>query len=141
MAEDRFVPVNPKSLENLKRAKGFRPGESGNPGGRPSILTALSANGTDTQKLTAELAAQLIECMRSVDKAEASWRFAVDQLANRLWGKPKESMDLNVAGASPEQQALLEALVMTPHERRLAQASTSTEDDAAMSELENAPVE
>lgn len=93
------MPVNPKSLNNLRR-DGWAPGKSGNPGGRPSIATALRAAGTDTAKLTAELAEQLIACMRTVNKTEASWRFAVEQLANRLWGKPKESMDLNVSDAT-----------------------------------------
>mgnify|MGYP001549812113 CR=1 FL=1 len=61
--------------------------------------------------------------------------------------RPKETMDLNVSGPSPEQVALLEALKLTPYERRKvleAQDSTAAEDaDAGPPEPDEAelPIE
>lgn len=127
--------VHPNSKANLipdasGRARTWVKGmPSPNPGGRVSIIKALEDRGLDARSLTAEIVGHLIDGMRELDKSDPSWRFCAEQLLNRLMGKPKETVDLNVGGASPEQEALLEAIRMTPHERRLAAAKAP--DDAA----------
>jgi hypothetical protein len=73
-------------------------GQSGNPNGRPSTKKALEACGTTGAQLTAEAWQVLIDAMRSLnpgDKDEsASWRFAVQQILDRLQGKPKEAANV-----------------------------------------------
>lgn len=76
-----------------KASTSFKPGQSGNPGGRPKIATALKANGLDANKLTEELVKELIAVVRSEDKKSASWRFAVETLLNHVVGKPKETFE------------------------------------------------
>lgn len=76
--------------------KGFKPGTSGNPGGRTSYANALAANGLTGPELSAEAWGQLIKGMRELDPGDknegASWRFCVQQILDRLHGKPKETV-------------------------------------------------
>ena len=78
----------------------FAPGQSGNPGGRPAFAKALAANNTSASELTAEAWGHLIKGMRELDpgdKAEgASWRFCVQQILDRLHGKPRETVAVKV---------------------------------------------
>lgn len=74
----------------------FGPGNKGNPGGRPSYVKALEANGITAAELTAEAWGRLIAGMRELDPGDksegASWRFCVQQILDRLHGKPKETV-------------------------------------------------
>ncbi|HVH39245.1 MAG TPA: hypothetical protein VM764_04400 [Gemmatimonadaceae bacterium] len=61
---------------------------------------------------------------------------AIKLLLERTDGKPREYLE--VTGASPEQAAALEALRMTPEERRKLAASDETEDQAALEQATDA---
>lgn len=71
---------------------GFVAGRSANPGGRPSIVPALAANGLTTRKLTAELVKELLAVLRGPDKTSASWRWAAQTLWHATIGKPTETV-------------------------------------------------
>lgn len=71
---------------------GMTPGRSGNPGGRPSIVPALAANGLTTRKLTAELVKELLAVLRTGDRLSASWRWAAQTLWFATIGKPTETV-------------------------------------------------
>lgn len=130
--------VKPQSLANLDKTGReewkWKPGQSGNPGGRPSYAKALEVNGTTTPDLLAKLVGKALTWLDD-DADQKRSEYAHMWLTERILriGKPKEEMDLNVAGASPEQMALIDALRMTPHERRKAieaQDTTATSDAA-----------
>lgn len=72
--------------------KPFAKGRSGHPGGRPSIVPALTANGLTTGKLTAELVKELLAVLRQTDKSSASWRWAAQTLWFATIGKPTENI-------------------------------------------------
>lgn len=72
----------------------FKPGQSGNPGGRPkkkafrdSLVKLLDAAGDDSAKLT-ELAQALF------DKAKAGDVSAIKEVRDTLDGKPAQAIDL-----------------------------------------------
>jgi hypothetical protein len=109
------------------KGRGFQPGVSGNPGGRTAWSKACRDAGFDPAELSVEVIRRRVEAMRTMDPDTPSWREVTADLMNRFFGKPKESVDVNVGGPSPDQQALLDALRMTPHERRQAQAQDSTD--------------
>jgi len=96
----------------------FSPGRSGNPGGKPSFVKACEAAGIDPKKLRADLIAKAVAALEKLDPATASFRFILQLLFHYAHGKPKDHIDMNVTGISEEQLAHLEALAMTPHERR-----------------------
>ena len=103
---------------------------SGNPGGRPSYAKALAANGTNSADLLAKLVKKAVAWLD--DKADSKRaEYAHMWLTERVLriARPKETMDLNVGGPSPEQTALLEALKLTPHERRKAIAQATDDVD------------
>lgn len=130
----------------------FKPGQSGNPSGRrKGGIERLTQDEIEafTHDFEGEIgvltgwkalryrAFQI--ALRGEDKDAIR---AIEWLHSRAFGKPKEEVALT-GGLSPEQQALFEALRMTPHERRVASqdstiADESAADDEAMSELVNA---
>jgi hypothetical protein len=56
---------------------------------------------------------------------------AIKLMYERAFGKPRESVDMTVNDVTEEHQRMLEALRMTPHERRRAlEAQDSTVDEA-----------
>ena len=56
---------------------------------------------------------------------------AGNAVLDRLLGKALQTIDATVSDVTPEQQAMLAALRMTPHERRLAIESQDKTEDAS----------
>lgn len=118
----------------------YRMGKTNNPGGRPSIAKAWDA--ATGGKKAADVGAEALKLAYSVAMAgpqgakDSNWQFAMTQVLHYSLGKPKEQIAVT-GDVSPEAQALLAALRLTPHERRqlAAQDMTAAEDDAAMDEL------
>lgn len=102
-----------------KRAPGrpFKPGKSGNPGGR--VKDCKSATEILRAKLTPEERADMLIEMAMSAKDERVKLQARLAIWDRTDGKVKDQLEVS-GGISPEQQALLDALRMTPHERRQA---------------------
>lgn len=101
-----------------KRGPGrpFQPGQSGNPGGR--VANQLSVAEVLRRKLSPdERADMLIELAQQAEdeRVRLQARLAIIE---RTDGKVKDTVDLNHSGVSPTQAALLDALRLTPHERR-----------------------
>lgn len=126
----------------------FKPGQSGNPDGRlkgvekraRAVIEARSYKAHDGQTYTGLEALIHLYLDIAFDETQmAKDRLKAGETAvDRGFGKVKESVEVT-GGISPDQQALLDALRMTPHERRLA-AQDSTEDDHAMADLESGDV-
>ncbi len=124
--------------------KTFRPGASGNPGGRPrgvegrarAVIESRTYKAADGETYAGPEALVHLYLDIAYDDDEATKeRLKAAELAiDRGYGKAKQSVEVS-GGISPDQQALLDALRMTPHERRLAQDTTATEDDQAMADL------
>ena len=107
-------------MANRGPGRPFRPGQSGNPGGR--VKDQLSVAEVLRRKLTPEERADmLIElAMKAEDeRVRLQARLAI---LERTEGKVRDTVDINHGGPTPDQQQLLNALRMTPHERRQALA-------------------
>jgi hypothetical protein len=112
----------------------FAPGQSGNPGGRPSIAKALEANGLTSTSLTAEVVKRLVEAMRDLDPGDrhegASWRFAVETLLHYTHGKPKEHVQVDLPKSPVDTSKLTDAelaLLEAALEKTLADDPKPTE--------------
>lgn len=70
----------------------FKPGESGNPGGRPAGYGRVRDL---AQKHTERAIAVLVEIMDDKDAAKDARRAAAEALLNRGWGKPETSVQLS----------------------------------------------
>lgn len=98
--------------------KGFRPGQSGNEGGRPRGLERLfrdklGEGGVD------EAIDILLTVMRDPKAAAKDRLRAVEIIFDRGWGKPTQTVNGEIGiGMSAEQQAFLDALQLSPEERR-----------------------
>ena len=133
-------------IDNLgdKRQRGGHPawkkGQSGNPGGRCSIANDLKRVGAANPNLpgTTEEARQRWWAMLmpiafagpSADN-DPNWRYAAQEVGNRLFGKPKEHVEVT-GGIGPAEAALLAALHMTPEDRRRRIDEIDAEDQAAL---------
>lgn len=111
----------------IKR-RGFQPGVSGNPAGRPKKGQSL-AEALDRLQPVEERASRLI-ALATCDDVKVCMQ-AQALICAYADGKPKDTMDLNHVGISPTQAALLEALGMTPHERRQKLEKEAPIDDDA----------
>lgn len=129
------------------KAKGFPKGTSGNPGGKSElkkILEAANLLNPACPKTPAEARAKWWATVAPIafagpqSSSDKNWSYAAKEIGERLFGKPKESVEIS-GGLSPDQQALFEALKLTPHERRLAAQDATipeaAEDDAALAEM------
>jgi hypothetical protein len=81
--------------------KGFRPGQSGNPGGRPKALAEVKA-------LAAEHTRDAINALHAIatdDKKDERARVqAAVALLDRAWGKPAQAVEVSGPAGGPVQQ-------------------------------------
>lgn len=128
---------NPASFGKA-RAPGFAKGVSGNPGGRSSAAAELARRIRERTGDGFELIDFALGVLRGTGKTDRppdapdGWKpikvpddpksrmFALDWLSERGWGKAKQDLDilLGTVELTPQQSAMLEALRMSPHERR-----------------------
>ncbi len=120
--------------------RGFKPGQSGNPGGRSAIANDLKRVGAADPNLpgTTEEARQRWWAMLMpvafggpMSENDPNWRYAAQEVGNRLLGKPKEHVEVT-GGITPAEGALLAALHMTPEDRRRRLNEIDAEDQAAL---------
>lgn len=119
----------------------FVKGQSGNPGGRPKgversfrdEIAAARVIDPELGEVDGWTAARqrLIRIMRTGEDKDAI--AAIKLLYERAYGRPKEQVDMTVSDVTEDHRRMLDALRMTPHERRKAIA----EEDAP--EVDDAP--
>jgi hypothetical protein len=104
----------------------FRPGQSGNPGGRPKALHRL----TDlAREHTEEAVETLVAIMRDKDASSTARTAAAAHLLDRGWGKAAQPVDLAGNGLerlSDDELAMLQAFVesqLVPEEDAPAEGS------------------
>ncbi len=83
-----------KPLTAPPKATQFKPGQSGNPGGRPAKLKAVE----DAARAHTTMAiATLAEICRSKKAPAASRVSAAEALLDRGWGKPKQAIEATMS--------------------------------------------
>ena len=121
---------------------GWKKGISGNPGGRTSIANDLKRVGAANLSLpgTTEEARHRWWAMlmpiafagpNNNPAGDPNWRYAAQEVGNRLLGKVKEHVEVS-GGIGPAEAALLAALHMTPEDRRRRIDEIDAEDQAAL---------
>lgn len=103
-----------KNLGN-KASKGFAPGTSGNPGGRPSLTKTheyacahdpdlAEAAGMTLEEARAKLYAVEMKVALAGPKGpkDSNWTFAMGDMMNRHFGKPKETVEIAPAPQAVE---------------------------------------
>lgn len=121
-------------MNDALKKHGFRPGQSGNPGGRPSIAKALEANGTTTTEVLAKLAKIALDTLEDKTATPSAREYCHTWLTHYTIGKAPQAVDLTLDGGislDPLVVDLVAAAKLTPHERRKAIAAADTEDDKA----------
>lgn len=116
----------------------FQKGTSGNPGGRSSAAAEMARRIREKTGDGLELIDFALAVLRGtgalpippdapsdyvatpVPTDAKSRMFVLDWLSDRGWGQPKQDLDIVVGTVElgPEQEAMLGALHMSPHERR-----------------------
>lgn len=105
----------------------WKAGQSGNPAGRPK--SPESAAEVLRAKMPPEQRAQALVDLALTAEDENVRLRALLAIWDRTDGKVRETVDLNHGGPTPEQQAFLEALRMTPEERRKKLAEPDQDAD------------
>ncbi len=131
------------SDEKQYRAGQFRPGQSGNPGGRRKELSSKIREDYKGDVIA------IFEVMRDLalgrtpegyEKAEikTSDRVkAASEVLDRALGKAPQQIDGDInVGITPRDAAVLAAIQLTPHERRKRLEVIASEDDAAIEDFE-----
>jgi hypothetical protein len=123
---------------NTSGLRKWQPGQSGNPGGNPKGLIAevRAKFGGDVVKIL-EVFRDLalgktptgyddVMEIKTSDRIKAG-----EEVISRVIGKPVQAIEGEVnMGMSPVQKALIDALALTPHERRARLAQLEAEDAA-----------
>ena len=112
--------------ENIK-ATGFKPGRSGNPGGRPKIIAHIR----DLARQYTEVAIKaLVDIVKSKKSPPAARAFAANSLLDRGYGKPtqyvKDEANPFDALSFDEKRSLLEALESLERDEGVGGSGTST---------------
>jgi hypothetical protein len=71
----------------------FKPGQSGNPGGRPKMIVRVAEA---ARQHTWEAIETLVEVMRDKAATASARVMAACAVLDRAWGKPAQSLDVNV---------------------------------------------
>lgn len=132
--------------KNTKGLRPWKPGQSGNPGGNPKGLVAevRAKFGKDIipiLEVFRDLATGKTPPGYEGAEIKTSDRIkAGEEVISRVIGKPVQAIEGDVSvGMSPVQSALLDALALTPHERRARLAQLEAEaahDDRQGDELD-----
>lgn len=139
-----WVIASPVDTHGRAKAVPFKPGQSGNPGGRKRGVERALRDAWDRlaraggHESAIDEWVGVVHGIMSNTGAEDKDRLAAARLLKEhTYGMAKQALAVT-GDVTPEAQALLAALRLTPHERRLidhAQDSTAAEDDAAMEAL------
>lgn len=108
--------------EGTGHRRGFKPGQSGNPGGLPKTVKAIRDLIGERTENGVELVDLACAAMRG--KVEGvSREYAHAWLADRFFGRPKQQVDITASGEiTLEHVAQVAALQLSPHERRVRAA-------------------
>lgn len=100
------MPVNPKSLQNLKRGN-WTKGHSGNPAGRPKKLPDIDQllETVLSEEKDGKTAAEMI-LLRQRKMAMDGDQRAAEYLLDRAYGKPKQTADVNITERQKQIQSL-----------------------------------
>jgi hypothetical protein len=101
----------------------WKPGQSGNPGGRSSAVAEVARLIREETRDCRELVEFALNVMRGLEDGmdePAQRQYAHQWLSDRALGKPLQNVEMlhGPAEFTPEQQAMFEALRLSPHERR-----------------------
>ena len=100
MAGNSAVAVEGKKRRGLGRP--FRPGESGNPDGRPKLPTELKLLCQGLAPEAIRVAAQLLNDSEQPGNVRLK---AAEVILDRGYGKPAQAVEVNWHEATPEQRA------------------------------------
>ena len=125
MARQRNAENSGKQRRKGKvRGRPFRPGQSGNPGGRPKVIGHVrDLARAHTELAITKLAAIVMRCRDP--RAQVA---AAKELLDRAWGKAPADVHVS-GGLALEAQAILDALRLTPLERRRRAQELAGADD------------
>lgn len=112
------------AIDSAKRAPGFPPGVSGNPGGRPSIGKALAAHGLDQRGTLADVVGVALLMLQSKNYKERI--FAVQWFGDRMLGKALATVKIAPSGAL----TAAELAEMSDEDLRAMIAEADETDDA-----------
>lgn len=97
------------TMSRLANLKPWKPGESGNPGGRPKQVVTLTELARTHTKAAVET---LVAIMQDPNEAGASRVTAANSILDRAWGKPMQMVLANTE-ASPNALHLIAAQVIS----------------------------
>jgi hypothetical protein len=78
----------------------FQPGQSGNPGGRPKVISEIQALAREHK---AEAIDTLVSIMRDEGASAAARVSAASAILDRGFGKPTQTVDGNLLSRSPDE--------------------------------------
>ena len=113
----------------------FRPGQSGNRGGRPKAAESLAKQIREATAVDGIEGKELVDFVVSVKRGEgpddmkdaASRRWATTTLLERGWGKPQEHIELTTGESAPK----VDYSVLTDEELEVLERITAKLEHAA----------
>lgn len=91
------------------RGKPFKPGQSGNPGGRPKLLAEVQAY---AREYSNEAIDGLVEIARSKKSPHAARVAAYNSILDRAWGRPAQSVDVTTNRKSTDEMSDAELMAI-----------------------------